>query len=50
MNSTTNYEYFDEDMQKYSKGGRKYIGKAVKPEKVKKKKTSRFAETLQNQQ
>lgn len=44
------YEHFDEDMQKYSKGGRKYIGKTVKPEKVKKKKTSRFAETLQNQQ
>ena len=39
------YEYFDEDLQKYSKGARKYMGKTVKPEKPKKKK-SFMADTL----
>ena len=43
------YEYFDEELQKYSKGARKYKGKTVKPEKVKKKK-SFMADTLQKQQ
>lgn len=42
------YEYFDEELQKYSKGARKYKGKTVKPEKVKKKK-SFIADTLQKQ-
>lgn len=40
-------EYFDEDMTKYAKGGRKYKGKTVKPEKIKKKKKSFVADTLQ---
>lgn len=39
------YEFFDEDLQKASKGARKYIGKKVKPEKIKKKK-SFVADTL----
>ena len=42
------YEYFDEELQKYSKGARKYKGKTVKPEKIKKKK-SFMADTLQKQ-
>lgn len=42
------YEFFDEDLQKASKGARKYIGKTVKPEKIKKKK-SFVADTLANQ-
>ena len=42
------YEYFDEKLQKYSKGARRYKGKTVKPEKVKKKK-SFMADTLQKQ-
>lgn len=44
------YEYFDEDLQKASKGARKYIGKTVKPEKPKKKKKSFMAETLKDMQ
>lgn len=42
------YGYLDEDLQKASKAGRKYIGKKVKPEKVKKKK-SFTADTLAKQ-
>ena len=42
------YEHFGEDFQKYSKGARKYKGKTVKPEKVKKKK-SFVADTLNKQ-
>lgn len=42
------YEFFDEDLQKHSKGARKYKGKTVKPEKIKKKR-SFMADTLKQQ-
>ena len=40
------YQHFGEDLQKYSKGARKYKGKTVKPEKPKKNKRSFVADTL----
>lgn len=43
------YVHFGEEMQKYSKGARKYKGKTVKPEKPKKKKRSFVADTLNKQ-
>lgn len=42
-------QHFDEDMQKYSRGARKYKGKKVQPEKPKKKKRSFMADTLKQQ-